>query len=154
MNTSLWYTFICQWIFWVFPYFSLWWIVQLLSVNFLAMHRQSKDFLLQLGWIWQYKILASLWTLIWQILLSTYSVVDILLGGQSWMKRAFRLTDKVQACLEIRGQRQRVGHTDLAASSGTIWKAVCRGALMAWPWDPRETNPDILCSVLRFAIIY
>ena len=33
-------------------HFSLWWIVQLLSVNFLAMQGQIKDFLLKLVWIW------------------------------------------------------------------------------------------------------
>ena len=45
-----------------FPHFSLWWIVQLLSVNFLAMKGKSKHFLLKLVWRWWYKILPSLWT--------------------------------------------------------------------------------------------
>ena len=34
-----------------FPHFSLRWIVQLLSVNFLAMQGQRKDFILKLVWI-------------------------------------------------------------------------------------------------------
>ena len=43
------------------------------------------------------------------------------------MKRLFRLKHKVQVCLDISGQRWGAGHTDLACSSGTIQKAVCRG---------------------------
>ena len=68
-------------------------------------------------------------------------------------EKNFSINVQYTRCLEIREQRRRAGHTDLAASSGTIWKAVCRGALVAWPRDPRETNPDILCSDLCFAII-
>ena len=53
MDISLWLSICLSMDLWVFsPHFWLWWIVQLLSVTFIVMQGQSKDFLLKLGWIW------------------------------------------------------------------------------------------------------